>query len=184
MNKLITIILTLAFSKGDANMADLNIQMGQRNEINTEWDNHYPISKTENIINNYQNSSAYGVLQKLYHNEENVNIVVLGDSTGNDGNEWVYLFAQEMAVKYPAYTVNYYLWNNTTLVYDLVTVVQNGTDSHSLNIWNSSIVSTITYSAIRIKFKEKVIIPNPDLVLISYGHNEGSLSNNTEKIKS
>ena len=32
MNKLITIImiLTLAFSKGDANMADLNIQMGQK----------------------------------------------------------------------------------------------------------------------------------------------------------
>jgi lysophospholipase L1-like esterase len=52
MNKLITIItiLSLVFTKGDTNMADYNIQMGQRNASNTEWDNHFPVTKAENII--------------------------------------------------------------------------------------------------------------------------------------
>lgn len=30
-------------------MAEYNIQMGQRNSVNTEWDNHYPITKAYNV---------------------------------------------------------------------------------------------------------------------------------------
>lgn len=38
------------FLTGGKPMADKNIQMGQRNESNTEWDNHYPITKAENVL--------------------------------------------------------------------------------------------------------------------------------------
>jgi hypothetical protein len=45
----LTIILFLVLLQGGSIM-DYNIQMMQRNANNTEWDNHYPITKAENII--------------------------------------------------------------------------------------------------------------------------------------
>ena len=38
-----------------------------------------------------------------------MNIVVTGDSTGDEADEWVYLLTLELARRYPGYQVGYYL---------------------------------------------------------------------------
>lgn len=56
-----------------------------------------------------------------------VGIQVLGDSTGNDGNEWVAQLSSLMATAYPAWTVHRRLWDDTSQAYAAPTVVQTGT---------------------------------------------------------
>lgn len=51
---------------------------------------------------------------------------VIGDSTGNAPDEWVYLTAQWFATRYPALTVKYHLWNDATQRYDQPTTIQLG----------------------------------------------------------
>jgi hypothetical protein len=58
---------------------------------------------------------------------ESGTINVVGDSTGNDSNEWVWLLAQSLAAKYPAYTVDHSLWNTTKQNYDPRSRIQAGT---------------------------------------------------------
>lgn len=48
--RIITIIFSVLVIGGILFMADKNIQMGQRNSSNTEWDKHYPITKAENVL--------------------------------------------------------------------------------------------------------------------------------------
>lgn len=43
------IFLTLLLMRGNKAMAERNIQMGQRNADNTDWDRDYPITKAENV---------------------------------------------------------------------------------------------------------------------------------------
>lgn len=58
---------------------------------------------------------------------DSVGISVYGDSTGNDTTEWVYLLSSWLAAKYPAYTVNYYLYVDASNGYGNPTVIQTGT---------------------------------------------------------
>jgi lysophospholipase L1-like esterase len=44
------IFLVIVLTGGNIIMANYIIQMGQRNAENTEWDNHYPITKAENVL--------------------------------------------------------------------------------------------------------------------------------------
>jgi lysophospholipase L1-like esterase len=126
-------------------------------------------------------SAAYPVLQKLYHNNGNVNVVIIGDSTGNESWEWVYLFAQKLGIQFPTHTVKYYLWEDTSLSYGAGITIQTGTGSNILNIYNASVAGKTIYYPIQYGFVSQVITPNPDLVIISHGHNEGNLSVDVEK---
>lgn len=47
---IMTVIFLTMILTGGKPMADKNIQMGQRNATNTEWDKHYPITKAENVL--------------------------------------------------------------------------------------------------------------------------------------
>lgn len=57
-----------------------------------------------------------------------LNLVVMGDSTGNATDEWVYLTALAAASKYPAHTHSYRLWNDTSQQYDQPVTLATGTD--------------------------------------------------------
>lgn len=56
MKKTAIMIITMAFlailSGGNKTMSDKNIQIVQRNESNSEWDNLYPITKAKNVLTN------------------------------------------------------------------------------------------------------------------------------------
>lgn len=51
---------------------------------------------------------------------------VLGDSTSNGTDEWVYLTMQWLAARYPTYTVDYMPWNATSDNYDPTVRIQTG----------------------------------------------------------
>jgi hypothetical protein len=54
--------------------------------------------------------------------------VVMGDSTGNEADEWAYLTAQALAARFPDHTHNYRSWNDTDQQYDQPSVLATGTD--------------------------------------------------------
>jgi hypothetical protein len=68
------------------------------------------------------------LLTKLGIGRESAALQVLGDSTGNEPTEWVYLLAQWLGTQYPRYAVRHRLWNDSTQTYDAPTVVSAGTD--------------------------------------------------------
>lgn len=65
---------------------------------------------------------------KLALKADPVIIAVQGDSTGNNTNEWFYLFGQWLASKYPECTVKHVLWNDTIQSYDSSTDIQIGSN--------------------------------------------------------
>lgn len=54
-------------------------------------------------------------------------IQVLGDSTGNATDEWVYKTAQALMADYPEWTFHYRLWDDANQRYGVPTVMQTGT---------------------------------------------------------
>jgi lysophospholipase L1-like esterase len=114
-------------------------------------------------------------LQALADDASDVNIVVAGDSTGDEPDEWVFLLTLELARLYPGYNINYYLWNRRNPGWPSTPwVIQQGAPgNHALNVWNMSVSGTrenygLTYA-------ESVIVPKqPDLLFVSYGHNDGA----------
>ena len=57
-----------------------------------------------------------------------MSMLILGDSTGNETDEWCYLLAQAIAAKYPAYTTNYRVWDATSGQYESIANLSTGTD--------------------------------------------------------
>lgn len=64
--------------------------------------------------------AANPLVAKLRRGKESCLLQVLGDSTGDGTVRWPYLTAQRLAAKYPAHTVDYLYWNDTTKTYDAV----------------------------------------------------------------
>lgn len=66
------------------------------------------------------------VAAKLDTGAGDITIAVLGDSTGNDGNEWVALLRNKLLANRPKMRGEYTLWNDTTQSYPAFTVQQPG----------------------------------------------------------
>ena len=112
------------------------------------------------------------MLRKLAVDTGDVAVLIVGDSTGNESNEWVYLYAQWLASNHPAYTVDYYLWNDGNDTYDAAVELQAGTGSNTLRIYNASVSGSSPEYLMGAKFAPAIkIIPQCDLVLINHGHN-------------
>jgi lysophospholipase L1-like esterase len=114
------------------------------------------------------------VMMALTNNNANVNIVVLGDSTGDATNEWVYMLGQSLAAKWPAYTVKYRPWGTVDYPPGSEVTIASGSGSKVLTLWNGSIAGTIANKFAGDNFFAAVININPDLVLMNYGHNGGT----------
>lgn len=110
---------------------------------------------------------------KMDRSTEDVSILVLGDSTGDDSTEWVRLLTGHLATHWPTHTVIYHSWDETTVVYRPAVTVQTGTGP-TLHVWNGSAAGQSTRYSLAPAFQSLVIDTDPDLVLVSHGHNEGS----------
>jgi len=115
------------------------------------------------------------LLGKLRRGVEDAAILVLGDSTGNETTEWVYLSAVALAARFPAYTVNYYLWDvaGGSTAYGAATVIQTGSGAKVLNVYNASVAGATTRYFYGSRWAVAVEAVDPDLVLVSIGHNTG-----------
>lgn len=101
-------------------------------------------------------SQAASLTQRLSLGVDDGVLLVLGDSTGDGYTRWVYLLTQWLAQQFPAYTVNYWKWNDTAQSYDALgtsnssKVVQTGTGGKAhagASTTNGS--ATVTDPAIR-----------------------------------
>lgn len=99
----------------------------------------------------------------------NVNILVIGDSTGNDATEWPYLFAQWLGSTYPAFSVDYRLWNGTS--YDAATAISTGSGSHKVTLWNASVTGTRPIYILGSRFADAVAALSPDAIVWNHGKN-------------
>lgn len=110
---------------------------------------------------------------RLQMDNEDAVMVVLGDSTSGDavGDRWVRLVTNALAAQYPAYTVNYHLWDDGAQDYDTAVVIQTGTGSHVLDVYNGSVSgSAATYLSVSGRWA--LMVPEvPQLVMLNYGHN-------------
>jgi hypothetical protein len=120
---------------------------------------------------NPQIRCARKFLAKMKRGLQDCVISVLSDSTGNDVNEWVYLLGQWLGVQFPAYTVVYRLYNNSTGTYDSPVTLQTGTGSKTLTIYNAAVPGALCYYPQITGFNTQ-IPTSPDVCILNYGHNE------------
>jgi hypothetical protein len=107
----------------------------------------------------------------LEQDSSNVSMLVMGDSTGDQTTEWVYLFASWLAAQYPKFSVNYYLWDGTNRVWSVATVLSTGTGSHTLNFWNGSVAGTSPIYHMGANFTAAIVTPAPGVIIWSHGEN-------------
>jgi hypothetical protein len=110
------------------------------------------------------------LMAKLKRGQEDAAIVVLGDSTGNEATEWVYKMALALAALFPTHTVKYTLWDGAA--YPLPTTLATGSGSKTLTIYNGSVSGSLASYSLGARFSPMVESLKPDLVFISYGHNQ------------
>jgi hypothetical protein len=114
------------------------------------------------------------LLSKLKRGASNASILIIGDSTGNGADEWVTLAAQKLATLFASYTVQIRYWNESTgIEYNAPQVIQAGTSSYILDIWNCSVSGQIPGYVQGFRWNTAIVPTNPDLIFISHGHNLG-----------
>lgn len=118
-------------------------------------------------------SAVQPFMARLTRNLEDATMLVVGDSTGNETTEWVYLTAQHLAGQFPAYTVTYQIWDDTAKAYASPITVQTGTGSNTLHVFNCSVAGWAC-SNVWQSFPDNIVAIQPHLTLISLGHNESS----------
>ena len=119
-------------------------------------------------------SALAAARRALEANAGDVNVLVFGDSTGNDTNEWVYLAQTWLSERYPAYSASYRRFNDGSNVYDAATVISTGSGANTLRFWNASVSGANLYSLRGSKFAPIAVTPfsaAPDLVIVSLGEN-------------
>lgn len=94
-------------------------------------------------------------------------LTVLGDSTGNEPGEWVYLLGEYIGGKYQR-PVTVYNWDDKASKYDAGTLITQGPGA-PVKIWNGSAPGkNADYSLQHLAD----LAPSPaDLVVINHGHN-------------
>lgn len=116
------------------------------------------------------------VMMALANDNANINIVLLGDSTGDATNEWFYMLGQSLAAQWPKFTIKYRPWNTGSNDYPggSEVTIATGSGTHTLTLWNASIAGAAAYKFAGDNFSVAVTQINPDLVFMNYGHNGGS----------
>ena len=118
-------------------------------------------------------AQAQRFLSKLNRGVENSVAALIGDSTANETTEHAYLEFAALAARFPAVTFIYLLVNPTTGVYDNAPVtVQTGTGTATCTLYNCSISGSRPGYVLGSRYAAAIAaIPDPDLVMISHGHN-------------
>lgn len=95
-------------------------------------------------------------------------VSVLGDSTGNDGTEWVALWARHLSEQGSIVTVHN--WDTIAGTYREPVVFGSG--ERQIEIWNGSVAGQSANGALAIVDALQPVAPN--LLILNYGHNPGT----------
>lgn len=125
---------------------------------------------TQEPVDDAQPVAALEVARMVLQSPEPVTISALGDSTSNTRQEWVHLWAQTLAHDRPV-TISH--WNESTEEgFVEPDVLSTSGDGSRVTIWSGSQGgASAAYPAQRLD----VMVPEtPDLVLLSFGHNQSA----------
>lgn len=100
-----------------------------------------------------------------------VNLLFIGDSTGDAAAEWIYLFSEWLATEYPTHSVSYRLWNTGSVAYAAATAISTGSGANTIRIWNASVAGTVPIYHMGANFAAAISDTNPDLIIWNHGHN-------------
>ena len=110
------------------------------------------------------------LMSKMDSQSADANVVILGDSTGDETSEWIYLlFSGNVATSYPEWTINIRFWSGSS--YAAATTIQTGTGPRTLTVWAAAVAGSVANRFAGSDFTAAVVTPNPDAVMLSYGHN-------------
>lgn len=101
--------------------------------------------------------------------ETDASVLIASDSTGNEIDEWPYLFTLMLAAAYLGWTIDYRLFDDATKTYGAATRIQTGTNGRTLTIYNASVPGvTISYAMNTAAVYAGL---TPSLIIFNYGHN-------------
>ena len=110
-------------------------------------------------------------LRRIVRTSDPLTISVLGDSTGNDPNEWVAVWAEHLG---ETHRVTMHRWQGERGGYNEARTLTYGTGGSSVAIWNMSEPgATASYPADKLPAGQP---EKPDLVILSFGHNNDKTS--------
>lgn len=111
------------------------------------------------------------LLSKLDNALEDASVVLVGDSTGDAATEWFYLLGAGLAALYPEWTFEHAAWNTGTDDHDAATTIAAGSGARVCTFYNGSVAGSAASYHASDNFLTAVVTPDPDLILVSYGHN-------------
>lgn len=112
-------------------------------------------------------TSPTDALDRLSDQAAPWNLAVIGDSTGNGTDEWVYLTAARLSAKYDRPVV-IHDWSELKNVYVGENTVGKGAGA-PIVIWNGS--ASGMNGQYSLKYLSTMVPVRPDFVIISHGHN-------------
>jgi hypothetical protein len=107
----------------------------------------------------------------IIRGQRDLTMLFIGDSTGNETTEWIYLFATWLSQQYPTHSVSYALWNDTTGAYDPATAISTGTGARSILVYNASVAGTAPMYLLGDKRAAAIDAVAADVVVWNHGHN-------------
>jgi lysophospholipase L1-like esterase len=107
---------------------------------------------------------------RLQNGSGSLTVALLGDSTGNDSNEWWRLFLADLSAEYPRLRVESSRWAGSTQKYVVdATLPASAPSPTLLTAFNGSVSgTTFDYQAARLPAMLPVV---PDVVFLSSSHN-------------
>jgi len=116
--------------------------------------------------------SLAGAKSTITAGAADVNLLFIGDSTGDATTEWIYRVAAGLGTRYPTHTVDYRLYNSGTDVYGSATTVSTGSGARKITFWNASISSATMGTLLGSKFAPAIgALTNLSGIIISLGQN-------------
>lgn len=141
----------------------------------------YFLGDGSGLTNIEQNISSFtsNIIFNLNNNITSSNIIILSDSIGDQIGEWTYLFTEYLADNYPSYTVDLRFWDTSSLTYQPPQTFQSGSGINMINVYiGGASGQGVSYGNINFNSLFPV---EPDLVMISYGHNDNYSSRDLYK---
>lgn len=83
-------------------------------------------------------AATHALVRKLRAGTDTAYVTVLGDSTGNESNEWFQQAMVALAARFPSYRLTTRSWNDTTQAYDAQVVLRPGAVARGLNATTSN----------------------------------------------
>lgn len=126
--------------------------------------------------------AAASVTGALATGSGDVTILSLSDSTWNATDEALSLAVDDLAADWPNYGLQYQAWDDTTKTWGTMTQRVTGAGSYNIKVYNGGVAGE-TFSYALPNLAAMVTNLQPHLILINYGHNEGSTNNAPEQFR-